>query len=207
MLGLDPSIRELLVRRLDGDVRVPAKSTVHAVLDRHGLVARARRRRNRAEGTPLSVGAAPNDLWCADYKGEFKLGNGRYSDPSDTADNDPEPAGGTAMGYGSYRSAAEDEENTEPTCTGDCETTASGGSESTGIKRDRFGRYMGNRDGGQGYEETQVAQRGLPPGFNFNRFIKRQPQGPQNPNTHPPAFGAGAAGTQSTTSQAEAKNS
>lgn len=33
-------IRELLVRRLDGDVRVPAKSTIHAILDRHGLVRR-----------------------------------------------------------------------------------------------------------------------------------------------------------------------
>src|ERR1700734_3704350 len=31
-------LRELLVRRLDGDVRVPARSTIHAVLDRHGLV-------------------------------------------------------------------------------------------------------------------------------------------------------------------------
>ena len=31
-------ICELLVRRLDGDIRVPAKSTIHAVLDRHGLV-------------------------------------------------------------------------------------------------------------------------------------------------------------------------
>jgi hypothetical protein len=29
-------IRELLVRRLDGDIRVPAKSTIHAVLHRHG---------------------------------------------------------------------------------------------------------------------------------------------------------------------------
>jgi len=29
-------IRELLVRRLDGDIRIPAKSTVHAVLHRHG---------------------------------------------------------------------------------------------------------------------------------------------------------------------------
>ena len=37
-------IRELLVRRLAGDVRIPAKSTVHAVLDRHGLVERARQR-------------------------------------------------------------------------------------------------------------------------------------------------------------------
>src|SRR3546814_8030109 len=37
-------IRELLVRRLNGDVRIPAKSTVHAVLDRHGLVKRAKER-------------------------------------------------------------------------------------------------------------------------------------------------------------------
>jgi transposase len=29
-------IRELLVKRLAGDVRIPAQSTVHAVLDRHG---------------------------------------------------------------------------------------------------------------------------------------------------------------------------
>src|SRR5580693_2996573 len=49
-------IRELLVRRLDGDVRVPAKSTIHAVLDRNGLVKRMRRTHNRAHGTPLSEG-------------------------------------------------------------------------------------------------------------------------------------------------------
>ena len=58
-------IRELLVRKLAGDVRIPAKSTVHAVLDRHGLVKRARQRRNKAEGTSLSHALAPNDLWCA----------------------------------------------------------------------------------------------------------------------------------------------
>ena len=40
-------IRELLVRRFAGDVRVPAKSTIHTVLDRHGLV------RCLAKGTPL----------------------------------------------------------------------------------------------------------------------------------------------------------
>src|SRR5882762_11512508 len=56
-------IRELLVRRLDGDIRVPAKSTVHAVLDRHGLVKRGGSPRHRARGTPLSAGLAPNDLW------------------------------------------------------------------------------------------------------------------------------------------------
>ena len=74
-------IRELLVRRLDGDIRVPAKSTIHTVLDRHGLVKRGGGPRHRARGTPLSAGAGPNDLWCADFKGEFKLGNGRYCYP------------------------------------------------------------------------------------------------------------------------------
>jgi transposase InsO family protein len=80
-------IRELLIRRLAGDVRVPANSTIHAVLDRHGLVTRMGRKRNRARGTPLSAGAAPNDLWCADFKGEFKLGNGRYCYPLTVTDH------------------------------------------------------------------------------------------------------------------------
>jgi transposase InsO family protein len=79
-------IRELLVRRLAGDVRIPAKSTVHAVLDRYDLVKRARQRRGRAEGTPLSHAAQSNDLWCTDFKGEFTLGNGRYCYPLTVSD-------------------------------------------------------------------------------------------------------------------------
>jgi transposase InsO family protein len=80
-------IRELLVRRLDGDIKVPAKSTIHAVLDRHDLVKRGGRSRHRARGTPLSQGVLPNDLWCADFKGEFKLGNGRYCYPLTITDH------------------------------------------------------------------------------------------------------------------------
>ncbi len=80
-------IRELLVRRLDQDSRIPAKSTIHAVLHRHGLVKGLRRPRHRASGTALSAGAAPNDLWCADFKGEFKLGNGQYCYPLTVTDH------------------------------------------------------------------------------------------------------------------------
>jgi transposase InsO family protein len=80
-------IRELLVRRLDGDFRIPAKSTIHAVLCRHGLVQIPGRPRRRAEGTPLSSGTQPNDLWCADFKGEFKLGDGRYCYPLTVTDH------------------------------------------------------------------------------------------------------------------------
>jgi transposase InsO family protein len=80
-------IRELLVRRLDQDLRIPAKSTIHAVLHRHGLVQGLRRPRQRATGTALSAGVAPNDLWCADFKGEFKLGNGKYCYPLTVTDH------------------------------------------------------------------------------------------------------------------------
>ena len=80
-------IRELLLRRLPGEVRVPAKSTIHAVLDRHGLVKRMGRKRGRAHGTPLSPGQNPNALWCADYKGEFLLGNQKYCYPLTVTDH------------------------------------------------------------------------------------------------------------------------
>ncbi|AZG79119.1 transposase [Methylocystis sp. H62] len=79
--------RELLLRKLDGDFRVPANSTIHAVLCRHGLVKALGRRRPRAQGTELSPGLAPNDLWCVDFKGEFKLGSGRYCYPLTVTDH------------------------------------------------------------------------------------------------------------------------
>jgi putative transposase len=56
-------------------------ASVHMVLDRHGLVKRQTRRRNRAEGTTLSRPVQPNELWCADYKGEFMLADRRYCYP------------------------------------------------------------------------------------------------------------------------------
>jgi putative transposase len=74
-----PKIRERLRRRY-ASLPCPAVSTVHAVLDRHGLVVR-RKHRHRAQGTPLSWPEQPNALWCADYKGEFMLADRRYCYP------------------------------------------------------------------------------------------------------------------------------
>jgi transposase InsO family protein len=79
-------LRALLARRLGPDVPVPACSTIHAVLDRHGLVDHARARRPRTAGTPLSEPAGPNDLWCCDFKGEFRLGDGRLCYPLTVTD-------------------------------------------------------------------------------------------------------------------------
>lgn len=80
-----PKIRERLRRRCP-DLQCPAISTVHAVLDRHGLVTRRRRCRVRLQGTGLSQPTQPNDLWCADYKGEFMLANRRYCYPLTVTD-------------------------------------------------------------------------------------------------------------------------
>jgi putative transposase len=80
-----PKIREKL-RRLHSELQLPAISTVHAVLDRHGLVRRGRKRRCRAQGTTLSKPLRPADLWCADYKGEFMLADRRYCYPLTVSD-------------------------------------------------------------------------------------------------------------------------
>jgi transposase InsO family protein len=80
-------IRERLIRTLPHEIKIPAISTIHAVLDRNDLVARGKKRRQRAQGTPLSDGAKPNDLWCTDYKGEFQLGNRQYCYPLTVTDH------------------------------------------------------------------------------------------------------------------------
>jgi putative transposase len=76
-----PKLREKLRRQI-APAQLPAISTVHAVLDRHDLVKRRRRRRGgEPSSTALTQPTAPNALWCADYKGEFMLGNRRYCYP------------------------------------------------------------------------------------------------------------------------------
>jgi hypothetical protein len=65
-----PKIRDKLIREYPM-IPPPAMSPIHAALDRNGLVKRRKRRRYKACGTPLSAANTPNELWCADYKGEF----------------------------------------------------------------------------------------------------------------------------------------
>jgi putative transposase len=75
-----PKIREKLIRQYP-TIKPPAKSTVHAVLARNGLVKKRRTKRYKAKGTDLSNPQSPNGLWCTDFKGEFLLGNKKYCYP------------------------------------------------------------------------------------------------------------------------------
>lgn len=65
----------------------PAPSTAGAILQRHGLV-EARRRRRRREPVPKPRFRAerPNEMWTADFKGEFRLGDRELCYPLTIAD-------------------------------------------------------------------------------------------------------------------------
>ena len=76
-----------LLHKRDPSWELPHRSTVCDILKRHGMVPHKRpRRRIGHPGKPTSSILAPNDLWSADFKGQFKTGNGRYCYPLTVAD-------------------------------------------------------------------------------------------------------------------------
>ena len=81
-------LRAVLMRRAP-QVAWPAPSSMGDLLRREGLVRSRRRRR-----TPLPVSrpfgevAAPNDLWCIDFKGWFRTRDGERCDPLTLSDAD-----------------------------------------------------------------------------------------------------------------------
>ena len=66
---------------------LPSRSTVCDILSREGLVPKKRRRRVIGHpGKPQTQMLAPNDIWCADFKGQFKTGDGLYCYPLTVTD-------------------------------------------------------------------------------------------------------------------------
>ena len=66
---------------------LPCRSTVCDILSRNGMVPKRRNRRRIGHpGKPSSVILAPNDVWSADFKGQFKTGDGVYCYPLTVAD-------------------------------------------------------------------------------------------------------------------------
>ena len=68
-------------------IAVPAASTIGELLKKRGLVVPKKRRSHPLVGySPLCHAEAPNDVWCVDFKGQFRLGNGRYCYPLTVTD-------------------------------------------------------------------------------------------------------------------------
>ena len=65
----------------------PGRSTVCDILSRHGMVPRKRNRRRIGHpGKPTSSILTPNDVWSADFKGQFKTHDGIYCYPLTVTD-------------------------------------------------------------------------------------------------------------------------
>jgi putative transposase len=67
----------------------PAPSTITDIFRRHGVLGESRQRRPRPSRTAwstLRVAEHPNDVWCVDYKGQFRLGNREYCYPLTASD-------------------------------------------------------------------------------------------------------------------------
>src|SRR5262245_39516915 len=66
---------------------LPGRSTACDILQRQGMVPRRRQRRRIGHpGKPTSQILAPNEVWSADYKGQFLTGDGSYCYPLTAAD-------------------------------------------------------------------------------------------------------------------------
>src|SRR5246500_1274434 len=81
MSGGARKLKRVLEREEPGR-KWPAASTIGALLKREGLVVTRRKRRRVAPYTePLAHANGPNRVWCADFKGWFRTGDGERIDP------------------------------------------------------------------------------------------------------------------------------
>ena len=79
-------VRAWLQRR-DPGVGWPAASTIGALFDREGLTVKRRlRRRVPPRTAPFAACAAANDVWCIDFKGWFRTGDGARCEPLTLSD-------------------------------------------------------------------------------------------------------------------------
>ncbi len=75
-----------LMQRRDPGRQLPSVTTGARILAREGLVKPRRRYRRAHPGCPKTIPQGPNDIWAADYKGQFRLKNGKYCFPLTVSD-------------------------------------------------------------------------------------------------------------------------
>ena len=75
-----------LMRRRDPERQLPVVSTAAQILSREGLIKPRRRYRRAHPGCPKTQPQGPNDIWAADYKGQFRLRNRSYCFPLTVSD-------------------------------------------------------------------------------------------------------------------------
>jgi transposase InsO family protein len=73
--------------KLQEYVNCPSESTVSNILRRHGLTRKVRRRHQATPSQqPLKHCEGPNQVWCVDFKGWFRTGDGKRCEPLTISD-------------------------------------------------------------------------------------------------------------------------
>lgn len=74
--------------RAEPQAQWPAVSTIGSLLDAHGLVKRRQpRQKVPPHSQPLAHATEPNAVWSSDFKGQFRLGDGKWCYPLTLSDN------------------------------------------------------------------------------------------------------------------------
>lgn len=84
-----PKKLKAYLQRLRPDLHLPTHSTIGGLLGKAGLLSPTPRRRRATytSGSALRVTHAPNELWCVDFKGQFRLTSGAYCYPLTVTDH------------------------------------------------------------------------------------------------------------------------
>jgi transposase InsO family protein len=78
-------LKDVLEKKLGHEL--PSASTIGTMLAQRGLIVRRKLRPRRSpRPTMLHAAHLPNDVWCVDYKGQFRLGDRSYCYPLTVTD-------------------------------------------------------------------------------------------------------------------------
>jgi putative transposase len=75
-----------VLEKREPERQFPSIPTVSRILASNGLIKPRRRYRRAHPGCPKTISQGPNDIWAADYKGQFRLKNGDYCFPLTVSD-------------------------------------------------------------------------------------------------------------------------
>ena len=79
---------EIELTRKHTNIKFPSHSTIHEILRKYGLVRKKRKWRPiPVYAGQLTEGREPNEVWCADFKGQFRMGNRVYCYPLTITDH------------------------------------------------------------------------------------------------------------------------
>lgn len=78
----------VLVQKEMPEIKLPSETTVNHILKKRGMIAERKRPRRRVENRkPKFDPEEPNEIWSADFKGKFRMGNTEYCNPLTIADS------------------------------------------------------------------------------------------------------------------------